>query len=103
MQYSTLNLLLTLWKIFHNLEKMQNFRFSVTFSIQRCCFWANVYIAPFADRVFIFGANDAIGVQIGIGIQEIRPNMLHHPTEKVPQISGFWPTLWKWAGLEACH
>jgi len=52
-------------------------------------FWVNVYIASYADRVFIFGSNDAICVQIGAGIQEIWHNMLHHPTEKVPKSAVF--------------
>jgi len=42
-------------------------------------------------------------MQISAGVQEKRPNMLPNPTEKVPQINGFWPTLWKWVGLAACH
>jgi len=34
-------------------------------------------------------------MQIGGGIQEIRHNTLHLPTEKVPKMNSFWPTLSK--------
>ena len=91
------------------------------FSVQRCCFEANVYIFYYfisfkisrkgpnghwyadkthvksntipkkkkikntkihhvhANKVSICGSIDAIGVQIGAGIQKIRRNILHHP------------------------
>jgi len=91
---------------FHDLSKMRNFRFSVTpISLQQCCFWADMYIFSCADRAFISGSTDAIGVQMDAGIQKIRCklNMLHHPHRKRPKMRGFGPTLWKWAGLEVCH
>jgi len=48
------------------------------------------YISSYADRTFICGS-DAIGLQIGDGIQKIRCYMLYNSTEKRPKMSGFDP------------
>jgi len=93
-------------------------RFSVTpISIQQCYFGANVHVCHQPAENFLqFGktakrfsvtpddgvfirSTDAIGMQIGTGMQKIRCNMLHHPNEKGPKIIGFWSTLWKWVEL----
>jgi len=58
------------------------------FNVQLCYFWANVYIASFADRLSICGSTDAITV-MQIRAQEKQRNMVHHPTEKGPKRTFF--------------
>ena len=91
LQYSipVLNLSLTRRKFFGKNAIFQIF--PETFYIQQCCFWADVYISSCADRVFIYGSNDAISMLIGAGVQKIQCNTLHYPTEKRLKMSSFGP------------
>ena len=55
-------------------KKIRNFRFP--------CYLLAYSDVILADRAFICGSTDAIGMQTTAGVQKIQRNMLHHPLEQ---------------------
>ena len=79
-------------KIFHNLAKMRNFRFFVTsFSVQRCCFGANVC----TPRLMLIEYLSAVPLMQSMCRKMLafrrqsktQRNMLYIPTEKGPKLA----------------
>ena len=76
--------------------------FHDTFQRTAILFWAIVYIAFFADRVFISGSTDAIGMQRVLAFRRVGVTCCT-THRKTAHNERFWPTLWKWVGLGASY